>query len=95
MQQLRGLALYAVGQLVQFLGVVLVVRHHVRQQCHRLLRRVVLMRMPVIVPMLMGMGVCVRRVCTGMIGRMYGRFLVNSTHIRTSVFSVLILPRRR
>ena len=44
------------------------------------------MRMPVIVPMLMGMGVCVRRVCTGMIGRMYGRFLVNSTHIRTSVF---------
>ena len=83
------------GQLVQLLGVVLVMRHHVRQQRHRLLRRVVLMRMPVIVPMLMGMGVCVRRVCTGMIGRMYGRFLVNRTHIRTSIFSVLILPRRR
>ena len=29
-QQLRGLALHAVGQLVQLLGVVLVVRHHVR-----------------------------------------------------------------
>ena len=60
MDQLGRLVLHAVGQLVQLLGVVAVVLHHIGQQRQRLLRRV--LRVSMLMTMVMVMGVLVAMV---------------------------------
>ena len=90
MDQLSGLVIHAVSQLVQLLGVVAVVLHHIGQQRQRFLRRVLLMLVAMLVIVVMG-------VAMGMGGAVgMGVFVFVTSHGKGPRFHFfLILPRRR
>ena len=78
MDQLSRFILQTVGQLMQLLGVVTVVLHHIGQQRQRFLRGVVLM------VMVMGMGMIMRMGVSSAVGM--GVFMVMAAHRKALSF---------